>query len=123
MAKLRTAAVRNRPVTERKLTRAVEKLLARGGFGMLGPSAVAREAGVDKKLIYRYFGNLDGLVAAVVQSSGLLSDARGDLRWRCCGDARPSGASADRNDRGQLRTRSDQTAGCARDDGVGDGRA
>ncbi len=70
MAKLRTAVVRNRPVTERKLTRAVEKLLARGGFGMLGPSAVAREAGVDKKLIYRYFGNLDGLVAAVVQSPG-----------------------------------------------------
>jgi len=70
MAKQRTAAVRNRPVTERKLIRAVEKLLARGGFGMLGPSAVAREAGVDKMLIYRYFGNLDGLVAAVVQSPG-----------------------------------------------------
>src|SRR5271169_2991505 len=82
MAKLRTAAVRNRPVTERKLTRAVEKLLARGGFGMLGLSAVAREAGVDKKLIYRYFGNLDGLVTAVVQSPGFFPT----LQEICDGD-------------------------------------
>jgi len=70
MAKAHASAVRNRPATERRLKNAVGKLLARGGFGVLGPSAVAREAGVDKMLIYRYFGNLDGLVAAVVKSPG-----------------------------------------------------
>ena len=94
MAKLRTAAVRNRPVTERKLIRAVEKLLARGGFGMLGPSAVAREAGVDKMLIYRYFGNLDGLVAAVVQSPASFRRSRKSARAilrRCARVPRPSG--------------------------------
>ena len=70
MGKAHASAVRNRPATERRLKHAVEKLLARGGFGVLGPSAVAREAGVDKMLIYRYFGNLDGLVAAVVKRPG-----------------------------------------------------
>jgi AcrR family transcriptional regulator len=65
MSKPNIAAVRDRPATERRLIHAVEKLLVRGGFGVLGPSAVAREAGVDKMLIYRYFGNLDGLVSAV----------------------------------------------------------
>jgi AcrR family transcriptional regulator len=68
MSKPNIAAVRNRPATERRLIHAVEKLLARGGFGVLGPSAVAREAGVDKMLIYRYFGDLDGLVGAVAKS-------------------------------------------------------
>jgi AcrR family transcriptional regulator len=70
MSKMQTATVRNRPATERRLKHAVEKLLARGGFGVLGPSAVAREAGVDKMLIYRYFGDLDGLLTAVVKSPG-----------------------------------------------------
>ena len=40
-------------------------VLAEGGFAALTPSAVARQAGVDKMLIYRYFGGLDGLVEAV----------------------------------------------------------
>lgn len=56
---------RNRPRTEAKLREAVGALLVKGGFGALTPSAVAREAGVDKMLIYRYFGGLPGLVEAV----------------------------------------------------------
>jgi AcrR family transcriptional regulator len=82
IAENRDSAVRNRPATERRLKRAVEKLLARGGFGVLGPSAVAREAGVDKMLIYRYFGNLDGLVTAVVKSPGFFPS----IKEICDGD-------------------------------------
>ena len=37
-------------------------MLARDGFRKVGVNAVAREAGVDKVLIYRYFDGLDGLV-------------------------------------------------------------
>jgi AcrR family transcriptional regulator len=40
-------------------------VLAEGGFAALTPSAIARQAGVDKMLIYRYFGGLGGLVEAV----------------------------------------------------------
>jgi AcrR family transcriptional regulator len=61
-------ARRNRPQTEARLRAALESLLARGGFAALTPSAVGKEAGVDKMLIYRYFGDLKGLVEAVARA-------------------------------------------------------
>ena len=57
--------LRNRAQTEDRLRRAVGDLLVEGGFAALTPSAVARQAGVDKMLIYRYFGDLPGLVRLV----------------------------------------------------------
>jgi AcrR family transcriptional regulator len=56
---------RNRPATEAKLRGAVEALLVEGGFAALTPSAVGRRAGVDKMLIYRYFGDLPGLIRSI----------------------------------------------------------
>jgi AcrR family transcriptional regulator len=56
---------RNRPATEQRLRLAVEELLVEGGFACLSPSAVAKRAGVDKMLIYRYFGDLPGLVRTI----------------------------------------------------------
>ena len=56
---------RNRSQTEGRLRQAVEDLLVEGGFGVLTPSAVARRASVDKMLIYRYFGDLAGLVRSI----------------------------------------------------------
>ncbi|MCF8076906.1 MAG: TetR/AcrR family transcriptional regulator [Desulfotignum sp.] len=47
-----------------RLIASVGSLLAREGFKGMGVNAVAREAGVDKVLIYRYFGGLPGLIAA-----------------------------------------------------------
>lgn len=61
---------RNRAETETRLLEAVERLLVRGGFGAITPSAVGREAGTDKMLIYRYYGGLDGLMHAVVDRPG-----------------------------------------------------
>ncbi|MBW2611410.1 MAG: TetR/AcrR family transcriptional regulator [Deltaproteobacteria bacterium] len=51
-------------MTSRRLISAVGSLLAKKGFKGIGVNAVAREAGVDKVLIYRYFGGLEGLIAA-----------------------------------------------------------
>lgn len=56
--------IRNKEITKEKLIKAVGKVVAEVGFQQLGVNLVAREAGVDKKLIYRYFGGLQGLVAA-----------------------------------------------------------
>jgi AcrR family transcriptional regulator len=56
---------RNRSQTEGKLRKAVEALLVEGGFAALTPSAVGRRAGVDKMLIYRYFGDLPGLIRSI----------------------------------------------------------
>lgn len=51
-------------VTQKKMIQAVGKLLAREGFKGLGVNKVAKEAGVDKVLVYRYFGGLPELVKA-----------------------------------------------------------
>lgn len=58
---------RDREMTRGLLVAAVGKLLAEKGFTHLGINAVAREAGVDKVLIYRYFGGLSGLIKAFGQ--------------------------------------------------------
>ncbi len=58
------ATPRNREATRARLIQAVGTLLAREGFTGLGVNAVAREAGVDKVLIYRYFGGLSELIVA-----------------------------------------------------------
>lgn len=55
---------RNREQTTQRLLTAVGQVLARDGFAALGVNAIAREAGVDKVLIYRYFGGLPELLAA-----------------------------------------------------------
>lgn len=53
---------RDRAATEQRIVAAVGVVLARDGFGALGVNAIAREAGVDKVLIYRYFGGLPELL-------------------------------------------------------------
>lgn len=58
-----------RQATEAKLIAAVGTLLREQGAERLGVNAVAAEAGVDKVLIYRYFGGLDGLLAAYGESA------------------------------------------------------
>lgn len=56
--------IRNKEQTKEKLITSVGEVLAEVGFQRLGVNVVARKAKVDKKLIYRYFGGLEGLVAA-----------------------------------------------------------
>ena len=58
---------RDREATRKLLIDAVGKLLAEKGFTHLGVNAIARQAGVDKVLIYRYFGGLPGLIKAFGQ--------------------------------------------------------
>lgn len=55
---------RDKDATKARLIEAVGALIAREGFSAVRINAVAREAGVDKVLIYRYFDTLSGLLAA-----------------------------------------------------------
>lgn len=55
---------RDREQTERQLVEAVGAIVREEGIDAVGVNAVARQAGVDKVLIYRYFGDMDGLLAA-----------------------------------------------------------
>jgi AcrR family transcriptional regulator len=63
MPKKQTMKIRDKQITSRRLISAVGSLLAKKGFKGIGVNAVAREAGVDKVLIYRYFGGLPGLIS------------------------------------------------------------
>lgn len=53
---------RDRAATEERILAAVGEVLARDGFAALGVNAIAKQAGVDKVLIYRYFGGLPELL-------------------------------------------------------------
>jgi AcrR family transcriptional regulator len=57
-----SAHSRDRAATEERILAAVGDVLARDGFGAIGVNAIARKAGVDKVLIYRYFGGLPQLL-------------------------------------------------------------
>ncbi len=57
--------VRDRSATERRIFEAARALLAEAGFQGFGVNAIARRAGCDKQLIYRYFGGMDGLIDAI----------------------------------------------------------
>lgn len=59
---------RDRAATEARILAAVGEVLARDGFGGIGVNAVAKQAGVDKVLIYRYFGGLPELLKTWGQS-------------------------------------------------------
>ncbi|MEO1652929.1 MAG: TetR/AcrR family transcriptional regulator [Bacteroidota bacterium] len=59
--------VRNKQKTQQKLLDALGKIIRRDGFRGLGINQIAREARVDKVLIYRYFGNLEGLLQAYAE--------------------------------------------------------
>jgi AcrR family transcriptional regulator len=55
-------APRDRGATEARILAAVGEVLARDGFGGVGINAIAKQANVDKVLIYRYFGGLPELL-------------------------------------------------------------
>lgn len=56
--------VRDRLQTEQRLIDTVHELITEGGFDKLGINRLAQRAKVNKILIYRYFGGLDGLIKA-----------------------------------------------------------
>src|SRR5688572_13396729 len=55
-----------REATEQAIRAAVWSILSEEGFSGLRINRVAREAGVSKELIYRYFGDLPSLVLAAI---------------------------------------------------------
>jgi AcrR family transcriptional regulator len=63
---------RDKHSTKRRLIAAVQTLIREQGFAALGVNAIAEEAGVSKVLIYRYFGDLDGLFRAVADELDML---------------------------------------------------
>lgn len=58
---------RDREATEKRLIDTIGILVAEEGFEKIGVNAVAARSGVSKILIYRYFGSVEGLMAAYIR--------------------------------------------------------
>ena len=73
MARYRTpiAARRDPAETQARILDALARLILKKGLASVGVNALAREARCDKVLIYRYFGDLDGVYAAFASSREL----------------------------------------------------
>ncbi|WP_270090161.1 TetR/AcrR family transcriptional regulator [Sphingobacterium sp. SYP-B4668] len=59
--------IRNKERTKQKLLDAVGEILRTEGHAKLGVNNIANRAGVSKKLIYRYFEDVDNLVETYVK--------------------------------------------------------
>ncbi|MCH7880290.1 MAG: TetR/AcrR family transcriptional regulator [Proteobacteria bacterium] len=62
---------KSRLQTEQKILLALEVLLLEQGHSAVGINSLARQAGCDKVLIYRYFDGLDGLLLAFAEITPL----------------------------------------------------
>lgn len=67
--KVTNGPVRNKERTKGNLITALGEILKRDGFSGLSISRVADEAKVDRRLIYDYFGGLEGLVKEYLNSN------------------------------------------------------
>jgi AcrR family transcriptional regulator len=98
--KTAAATAKDREATKRRLIEAVGRVLAKQGFRAVGVNTVAREAGVDKVLIYRYFDGLPGLVAAFARKADFWPSAD-----ELCGGDRQAFAALPFADRMSLAAR------------------
>jgi len=72
--------IKDKEHTMKKLLAAFDKILIEEGFQQLGINRIAKTAGVSKVLIYRYFGNFDGLLAAYLEQKAYwLAEGKTDI--------------------------------------------
>jgi len=81
---------RDREETKALLIESVGDVIARDGYGAVGVNAVARAAGVDKVLIYRYFGGFPELLQAFGEEA--------DFWWQVDDLLPPGGLSLQHDD-------------------------
>ncbi len=61
-------SIRNKERSKKKFLDAVGKILKTKGYAGLKVNDIAATAGVDKKMIYTYFGGMDGLIDEYIRS-------------------------------------------------------
>ena len=71
-------SVRNKERSKKKFLDAVGKILKTKGYAALKVNDIAATAGVDKKMIYTYFGGMDGLIDEYILTQDYWSKATSD---------------------------------------------
>lgn len=69
MSKQNINTERDREATEKRLLTTIGQMIEEDGFEKIGINAVAARSEVSKILIYRYFGSIDGMIAAYVRQN------------------------------------------------------
>lgn len=92
---------KDKTATREKLLEAVGRIIRESGFAGVGINSVAREAGVSKVLIYRYFGGLEELVKEWVLGNNYWYLDTGEVRRRI-GELAPGGPAGLRSYLGEL---------------------
>lgn len=77
---------RNKDKSKQQLLDAVGRLLRTKGYTALKVNDIAATAGLDKKLIYKYFGGTDQLVDAYIRSQDFWSNISSDDIPACVPD-------------------------------------
>ena len=72
---------RNREATTQRILHAAGQLLVESGLETWGVNAIAKEAGVDKVLIYRYFAGLPGLAEQLAAQTVLFPESLLGASW------------------------------------------
>lgn len=78
MAKAHQGNTRDKERTKERLIDAVVSIIRERGYEDVGVNAVAEQAGVSKVLIYRYFGDLEGLYRAAADRLDPLQSGAAD---------------------------------------------
>lgn len=72
-------AVRNKEQSKQKFLNAVGEIVREKGYTALKVNDIAKVAGLDKKLIYNYFGSVDGLLDQYIRSLDFWNNASIDV--------------------------------------------
>lgn len=72
-------SVRNKERSRERFLQAVGEILTTKGFAALKINAIAEVAGLDKKLIYKYFGGLDQLLDEYLRTKDFWSSVKEEL--------------------------------------------
>lgn len=70
--------VRNKEKSKQRFLDAVEKIINTKGFAGLKVNDIAAAAGLDKKLMYNYFGGRDQLIDAYIRSKDFWSNVKAE---------------------------------------------
>jgi len=70
---------RNKERSKQKFLEAVGTILKTEGYAGLKVNTIAATAGVDKKMIYKYFGGTEQLIDEYINSQDFWSNVKGDI--------------------------------------------
>lgn len=68
------SAVRDKEKTKEKILEAVSEIVLQEGIKNIGVNSVARKAGIDKVLIYRYFGGFQELLKIYIRKQDFFAN-------------------------------------------------